>query len=89
MTRFAQMTKNLSCETFLKKLPKRQKQKYITIKYKNITCLLISYTKALPIRRQNSTNRSCLQKDKKSVRETIARKSEKNQKNAKYYFEIN
>lgn len=89
MTRFAQMTKNLSCETFLKKLPKRQKRKYITRKYKNITHLLISYTNGLLIRRQNSTNRSCLQKDKKSVRETIARKSEKNQKNAKYYFEIN
>ena len=86
MTRFAQMTKNLSCETFLKKLPKRQKRKYITRKYKNITHLLISYTNGLLIRRQNSTNRSCLQKDKKSARETIARKSEKNQKNCKILF---
>ena len=83
------MTRKLSRETFFEKLPKRQNRKYITRKYKNITHLLISYTNGLLIRRQNSTNRSCLQKDKKSVRETIARKSEKNQKNAKYYFEIN
>ena len=83
------MTRKLSRETFFEKLPKRQNRKYITRKYKNITCLLISYTKVLPIRRQNSTNRSYLQKDKKTARETIARKSKKIKKIAKYYFEIN
>ena len=71
---------NNSVKHFSKNSSKRQNRNYFPRKYKNITPLLISYTKALPICRQNSTNCSHQQKDKTQKCETLMTKNKKIEK---------